>query len=258
MLELMLHNRSSMNAQQQKLDNISNNLANMDTDGYKTEKVAFSDLVYDTMKRSGIAVSTKTGTEVEPETGTGVKTTGYLRDTSQGALEQTNVSTNLALSGEGYFKVTKSDGTAAYERSGDFSIDGAGKLVDSSGNRLEVNFTNGAVALNASNFSVSEDGTVSVQDGTTSKNVGKINVYNVVGQDALISAGENIYVPVSGAQMYQTNTTTIEQGYVEKSNVDVSKEMTDMIQAQRAYQLNGKCLSTADQMWQMVNNMAAK
>ena len=88
-----------------------------------------------------------------------------------------------------------------------------------------------------SNFSVSEDGTVSVQDGTTSKNVGKINVYNVVGQDALISAGENIYVPVSGAQMYQTNTTTIEQGYVEKSNVDVSKEMTDMIQAQRASSL---------------------
>lgn len=255
MLELILHNKSSMNAQQQKLDAISNNIANMETTGYKREDVDFSDLVYDTMQRRGYPTSTVAAGDTIQQNGTGVRANGFIRDNKQGSVEQTNLCTDFALDGSGYFKVIKADGTAAYERAGNFKLDSSGTLVDENGNKLEVNFTNGAVQLPYNNFTVASDGTLSVKDGATSTIVGKINVYDVVGQASMISQGDNLYVPKDGAQIYQTNSTNIMQGYQEKSNVDVAKEMTDMITTQRAFELNSKSLTTADEMWQMVNNL---
>lgn len=259
MLELLLHNRTSMNAEQQKMDAISNNIANMNTDGYKKEDVDFSDLVYDSLKRNGYPTSKTPAGEVIQQDGTGVRANGFMRDNTQGSVENTGLSTDFALDGSGYFKVIKGDGTAAYERNGNFNLDANGRIVDKNGNILEVNYTNGFVGLTANNFTVSDDGTVSTKTANGDfKTVGKVNVYDTIGQASLLSVGDNLYVPKPGAQMFQTNSTNIMQGYVEKSNVDLSKEMTDMITTQRSFQLSSKCLTTADEMWQMVNNMSSK
>lgn len=245
----MWTSRTAMNAQQNKLDVIANNIANIDTTGYKSTDVGFGDLVYETMNKSSMPVSNDPTRTVDPENGTGVKTTETSTDNSSGSLLQTGIKTDLALQGDGYFKVIRQDGSNAYVRSGNFTQDGSGRLTDSNGDRLEVKgqdtFTNG-------NFDVATDGTISV----AGKNVGKINVYDTIGQDSLTSLGNNLFVPKNGAQMFVTNSATISQGYSEGSNVDLSSEMTDMIAAQRAFQLSSKGLSTADEMANTVNQLA--
>ncbi len=255
MLELLLHNKSSMSADQQMIDTISNNIANMNTDGYKAETGEFSDLVYDSLNRNGIPVNGASATTLQ--TGTGAKINGFVRDNTEGTLNQTGQNTDFALDGPGYFKVITSNGTAAYERNGDFSIDASGTLVDQSGNRVEVQFTNGKVPLKEDNFTVANDGTVSEKNGNVTNVIGKINVYDVIGQNAFTSVGNNLYVPNQGAQIYKTLNTNIKQGYTEGSNVNLVSEMTNMLSVQRSFQLNSKGLSTADQMWQMVNSMAS-
>lgn len=256
----MWTSRSAMNAQQQKLDAISNNIANLNTNGYKREDVDFSDLVYENLSRLGYPTNTNNnnGINNNPQNGTGVRATEWIRDNSQGDLTQTNQSTDLALDGSGYFKVSRSDGTTAYERSSDFNLDVNGRLVDKSGNILEVNFTNGAVPLTKDNFIVSQDGTLSIKQPNGDVAVGKINVYDTIGQDSLISIGDNLYIPKNGAQVFASNNANIMQGYTENSNVDITKEMTDMITTQRAFQLNTKSLTTADEMWGMVNNLRSR
>lgn len=258
MLELLLHNRTAMNAQQQKMDSISNNIANQNTVGYKREDVDFSDLIYDSLKRNGYPTSTTPVGEVIQQDGTGVRANGYIRDNKQGELETTGMCTDLTLDGRGYFKVTRGDGTTAYERNGNFNLDSNGKLVDKNGNVLEINFTNGTVPLTYDNFMVREDGTVGVKTDKGMQEVGKIDVYDSIGQASMLSIGDNLCVPKTGVQMFKINDTSIRQGFVEKSNVDLTKEMTDMITTQRSFQLNSKCLTTADEMWQAVNNMVSK
>lgn len=240
---------TAMNAQQQKLDVIANNIANIDTQGYKSTKVGFGDLVYESMNNGSTPVSSNSSRTVDPENGTGVRTTEITTNNESGSLVSTGLKTDLALQGNGYFKVIRPDGSNAYVRSGNFTQDASGRLVDSSGDRLEVTgqdtFTNG-------NFDVSSDGTISV----AGKSAGKINVYDAIGQDSLTAIGNNLFVPKSGVQMFVTNSATISQGYSEGSNVDLSSEMTDMIAAQRAFQLSSKGLSTADEMASMVNQLA--
>jgi flagellar basal-body rod protein FlgG len=240
--------RTAMNAQQDKLNIISNNISNMDTDGYKSQDVGFSDLVYETLNRKGIPVTNNSSRTVDPQNGTGVKNSEVTTNTASGSLLQTGLKTDLGLQGDGYFKVIRPDGSNAYVRSGDFTQDASGRLVDSNGDRLEVigqdNFTNG-------NFTVDTQGNISVGG----KNVGKINVYDTIGQDSLVSVGNNLYVPKNGATMFATNGATINQGYSEGSNVDLSQQMTDMIEAQRSFQLSSKVLTTADDMASMVNQL---
>lgn len=258
---LMWTSRSAMNAQQQKLDAISNNIANVSTNGYKAEKVQFSDLMYENLNRLGYPTNTinNNGINSNPQNGTGVKAADWIRDNIQGSLTQTNEATDLALDGSGYYRVIRPDGTAAYERSSDFDLDANGRLADNNGNILEINFANGTQQLTKNNFMISGDGTVSLknQDGIYNA-VGKVNVYDVVGQDAFISAGDNLYVPKQGAQIFVNGSTNIMQGYTEGSNVDITKEMVDMIAAQRAFQLNTKSMTTADEMWGMVNNLRSR
>ena len=254
---IMWTSRSAMNAQQQKLDAISNNIANVNTYGYKAERVQFVDLLSESMNRLGYPtnINNNNGINNEPQNGTGVRAADWIRDNSQGAVTQTNQSTDLALDGSGYFRVIRPNGTAAYERSSDFNLDVNGRLVDKSGNILEINYTNGPVALTQNNFIVSQDGTLSIKQPNGVTAVGKINVYDTIGNDSMISVGGNLYVPRNGAQIVASNSANIMQGYVENSNVDIAKEMTDMIAAQRAFELNTKSLTTADQMWEMVNNL---
>lgn len=267
MLRALWSSRAAMNAQQQKLDSISNNIANANTVGYKREDVSFQDLVYETLNRKGTPTGgNNTDTLIN---GTGVKATKWLRDTSQGSLRETGEKTDLALDGQGFFRVTLPDGSKAYERSGSFNIDNIGEIVDKNGNKLDIalteegtNMLNSGSVFTKENFSVKENGEVYLAvDNNGSKSdvlYGKINIYNPVGQDALTSIGENLYVANPGATVNATTDVSIMQGFVEGSNVDMGKEMTDMIVAQRAFELSSRTLKTADDMWGLVNSMKGR
>lgn len=259
MLRILWNGRTGMSAQQEKLDSISNNLANVSTEGYKKTEVSFSDLVQETFNRQGYP-NTK---DTVSATGTGVKANQWIRDTKQGPLLPTNSKTDLAIDGKGYYAVTTADGTLAYTRNGSFNVDVAGDIVDKNGNRLNINFNPGATAedrfFTPDNFTVDEDGNISKKLANGNfKDVGKIEIYNFVGQDSLRSVGENLYVPKPGTQMYQSKEYSIRQNFLEGSNVDVASEMTDMIITQRAFELSSRGLKTADEMWGITNNLRSK
>lgn len=267
MLRALWSSKSAMNAQQQRLDSISNNIANINTVGYKREDVSFQDLVYETLNRKGYPTSGN-----NPETlinGTGVKATKWIRDNSQGNLRESGAKTDLAIDGDGFFRVTLPNGNKAYERSGSFNIDSRGDIVDKNGNRLDIDFTadgsnlfNSGKVFTSDNFTVKENGEIHViSDNVGTKEdilYGKINLYNPVGQDSLSSIGENLYVPNDGVRMNLSTDANIMQGFVEESNVDAAKEMTDMIVAQRSFELSSRSLKTADEMWGLINGMKGR
>lgn len=268
MLRVMWSSRSSMNAMQDKLDNISNNIANVNTTGYKSLKTNFSDLVYESMKHTGYAVrqgnsavTDPNSVTVDPYNGTGVKVSSTIRDNAQGTLMQSGVNTDLAIDGTGFFKVNVPDsknGTAiAYKRNGEFNADSAGNLVDDMGNTLDIKFTGERFNFTKDNFIVDENGKVTTRD--TNKEVGNINVYDVVGENSFISVGNNLYVPAKdGENIFVNDKAGIIQGAKELSNVDIGKEMTDMILTQRAFELSSKALKTGDEMYGMINNLRGR
>jgi len=259
MLRAIWNSASAMNAQQEKLNSISNNMANVETVGYKKEVVNFQDLVYETLDRNGYPVNDEGQNTIN---GTGVRTTNWLRDTSQGSLKETGLKANMAIDGEGFFRITLQNGTQGYERAGDFNVDSNGELVDPDGNRLEVNLTeegtnlmSSGVLLNNDNFTIDKKGQIYVNIDDNSVLYGKINVYNAVGQDSMVSIGDNLYLPAENVQITENQDANILQGYLEQSNVDLGREITDMILAQRAFALGAKGLTTADEMWGLINNM---
>lgn len=262
MLRVLWNSRSAMNSNQEKLDAISNNLANAGTEGYKRVDVSFKDLVYETLDRQGYPLSENNNRQVEPLTGGGVRTTGWIRDNGQGILIQSDIPTNLAIDGEGYFKVITPQGNEAYTRAGVFNIDADGKLVDSLGNLLEIKFNEGInpqeIKFNKDNFSVDKDGSISYEDNGNTTNIGRIQLYSAVGNNALRSIGESLYVPNEVAQMYTVQDADIRQGFIEGSNVDMAQEFTDMILTQRAFELGSRGIKTADEMWGMINNLRGR
>jgi flagellar basal-body rod protein FlgG len=251
-----------MIANQDKLDAISNNMSNASTDGYKRIDVSFKDLVAETLDRSGYPISDNANRKNAPYTGTGVKTSGWVRDTKQGNLFNTNRLTDFAIDGEGYFKLTMSNGQAAYSRAGKFGVDAAGKIVDSNGNILSINFNEGYSADNvkftADNFTVQEGGEIIINADNQQYNVGKIQLYSAIGSDAMRSIGENLYVPNDGVQLTEVTGSGILQGFIEGSNVDMVKEMTDLLVTQRAFELGSRSIKTADEMWGMANNLRGR
>ncbi|MBC2580668.1 flagellar hook-basal body complex protein [Clostridium sp. DJ247] len=263
MLRILWNGRSAMNAEQQKLDSISNNIANVNTVGYKKENVSFQDLVYENLKRTGYPTNDNNKNEIL--NGTGVKAGQWIRDTTQGTLRDTGVKTDLAIDGDGYFRVTLPDGSKAYERAGSFNIDNNGDIVDKNGNRLDIAFTqegsdmfNSGKVFTSDNFAVKQSGEIYVNDNSNSVLYGNINTYSPIGQDSLTSVGENLYVPNAQTQMNGTTDTNIMQGFLEDSNVDVGKEMTDMIVAQRAFELGSRAMKTGDEMWGLINSMKGR
>lgn len=270
MLRILWNSKSAMSAEQDKLDNISNNIANVNTEGYKKTDVSFKDLVYENLNRIGYP-NTK-----ESYNGTGVRSGDWSRDITQGNLSQTDVKTDLAIDGQGYFMIQlpdkNTDGTykTAFTRAGSFNVDGEGNIVDKNGNKLSIAFNSNSQTDNhftLDSFKVDEQGNVYNTVDGAEKEVGKINLYNVVSQDSLSSVGNNLYVvntkTVNGVQVpaekpYLVQDTTIRQGFLELSNVDLTKEMTDMIVAQRAFEMNSRAMKTADEMWSMANNLRSK
>ena len=263
MIQHIMHNgKSGMRATRDAITNTSQNMVNATTSGYKRIESEFQ-----TMMSSSLDKDSYPNYSENVATGNGVKNSAAFRDTSQGGIKQTYNFSDFALVGEGYFRVRRADGSYAYTRNGEFNIDGWGRLVDSYGNLLDIEFQNGYsydnfgftvdiadkinVLGSSSTEGIDKDGYIRL-DGEI---VGKINTYNHTGSDDLRSIGDNLYVPKEGVDMVQSNSAYIRQGYVELSNVNLVDEMTDLIALQRAYQLVGKGVTTADEMWSLINNM---
>ena len=254
MLTTLWTSKSGLNANQEKLDVISNNIANVNTTGYKKVNAGFKDLISSSLDEWGNPLNDKTAT-----VGSGVKAGNFTKDNSQGGLQTTNQKTDLALDGEGYFKVISSNGTEYYTRDGSFKLDSYGRLVTANGNILEVQYANGYsqnnTGLTADNFTINKKGEIFAENNGNFEKVGEIAVYTAVGNDAFTSVGDNLFKELNGVQVYRTLDADMYQGYLEAYNVDLSQEMTDMIVAQRAFQLSSKGITAADEMWQMINNL---
>jgi flagellar basal-body rod protein FlgG len=274
-LRILWSSKSAMAAQQEKIDSISNNIANINTEGYKRVDVNFKDLVYETLNRKGYPVNEKNSTS--SYNGTGVKTSEWLRDDKQGNLTETSVTTDLAIDGEGYFEVilpVKDDNgnyKKAYTRGGSFNIDSEGNLTDKNGNKINIIFNKNIPdkdrKFTSENLKIDYKGNVYKSDNNSMILVGKLNVYNVNGDNSLKSIGDNLFIVntenINGLEVpvevpYLVEDSNIMQGMIELSNVDLSKEMTDMIVAQRAFELSSKAMKIADEMWGMANNLRSR
>ncbi|MGL4774116.1 MAG: flagellar hook-basal body complex protein [Clostridium sp.] len=254
MLRTIWTSKAGMNANQTKLDSISNNIANSTTTGYKKLETSFKDLYSESLDRLGYPVNNR-----DAVIGTGVKTTDWYRNTAQGNILQTLRPMDLAIDGEGFMRLTTPDGGYVYTRDGNFQIDRMGRLVDPFGNKLELEYVNGRnegnVKFTTNNFLIDTAGKVYIKEGETFNHVANVPLYTAVGDQAFLSAGGNKYVTAPGVEVYRATDYNVLQGALEGSNVDIGQEFTDMIITQRAFQLSSKALQTSDEMWGMINNM---
>jgi flagellar basal-body rod protein FlgG len=250
-----------MMAQELNVQVISNNLANMRTTGYKRQRAEFQDLLYEHVRRVGSQTSDQgnvlpTGIEL----GSGVKAVGTPRLMTQGSLTQTGKDFDVAIRGEGFFKILMADGRTSYSRDGSFELDAQGRLVTSHGNVVQPGIT---VPQNASAVSISPQGQVSVTlpGNTTSTPVGQIELAMFVNKSGLQAIGDNLYLETPASGPAQNGTPSVEgfgdiqQGNLEQANVEAVSEITDLIAAQRAYEMNSKVITAADQMLQTSSNL---
>lgn len=247
--------KTGLDAQQTQMDVISNNLANVSTTGFKRSRAVFEDLLYQTMRQPGAQSSQQTQLPSGLQVGTGVRPVATERIFTQGNLQETGNSKDVAIQGAGFFEVALPDGTSAYTRDGSFQIDSEGQLVTASGFPIQPAIT---IPADAQSVTVGRDGTVSItQPGVAAPTqIGTLQLVTFMNPAGLESKGENLYVETgaSGAPNVNEPGTNgaglLVQGYVETSNVNVVEEMVNMIQTQRAYEINSKAVSTSDQMLQ--------
>jgi flagellar basal-body rod protein FlgG len=247
---------TGMAAQELSVQVIANNIANMQTTGYKKQTAAFQDLIYQHVRRIG-AQSSDQGTilPIGIDIGGGVKTVGTPRSMTQGTLSQTGDDLDLAITGNGFFKIQMPDGTFQYTRDGTFQMDNQGRIVNAQGNLVQPTIT---IPQNASGLTVNQQGQVSVTlpGQTNSSIIGQINLTRFVNQAGLMPVGNNLYQETPASGPPQDGLPNLEgygsitQGSLEQSNVDVVSEMSNMIAAQRAYEMNAKVISAADEMLQ--------
>jgi flagellar basal-body rod protein FlgG len=245
-----------MAAQELNVQVISNNIANLRTTGFKKQTAAFQDLIYEHVRRVGAQASDQgTILPVGIDIGGGVKTVGTPRTMTQGTLSTTGNDLDLAISGEGFFKIQMPDGTFQYTRDGTFQMDNTGRLVTTQGNPVQPTIT---VPQNASGLTVNIQGQVSVTlPGTTASTIiGQIGLTRFVNKGGLQPVGNNLFTDTPSSGPPQDGLATadglgsITQGSLEQANVDVVSEMSDLIAAQRAYEMNAKVITAADQMLQ--------
>ncbi|QOJ19363.1 MAG: flagellar basal-body rod protein FlgG [Gammaproteobacteria bacterium] len=247
--------KTGLDAQQTKMDVISNNLANVSTNGFKRARAVFEDLLYQTVRQPGAQSSQQTQLPSGLQLGTGVKPVSTESIFTQGGLQQTENQRDVAIRGVGFFQVLLPDGTTAYTRDGAFQSDLNGQLVTSSGYAVQPAIT---VPPNALGITIARDGTVSatVPGSTAPIQVGNIQLASFVNPAGLLKMGENLYQETasSGAPNQNAPGTNglglLEQNFVETSNVNVVEELVNMIQTQRAYEMNSKSIETSDQMLQ--------
>ncbi|QNS02020.1 MAG: flagellar basal-body rod protein FlgG [Buchnera aphidicola (Pentalonia nigronervosa)] len=252
--------KTGLDAQQINMNVISNNLANVSTNGFKRSRAIFEDLMYQTMRQAGTNSSIDTILPSGLQLGTGVRPVATERVHSQGNLLKTDSSKDIAIDGPGFFQVQLPDGNVAYTRDGSFQINQNGQLVTSSGFPImpEMN-----IPSNSTNINIARDGvvTVSIQGQTQPISVGQLNLISFINDSGLENIGENLYqeTPASGMPIDTfpglNGTGLLYQGYVETSNVNVAEELVNMIQTQRAYEINSKSINTSDQMLQKLSQL---
>lgn len=252
---------TGMMAQQLNVQVISNNIANMRTTGYKRQRAEFQDLLYEQVRRAGTQTSEQGNVlPAGVELGAGVKTVGTPRILTQGSLLPTGKDFDVAIRGEGYFKIQLPDGRTAYSRDGSFNLDAQGRIVTSEGNVVQPGIT---IPQTASGVTISQNGQVaySSPNSTTPTQVGRIELTRFVNKAGLQSIGDNLFLETASsgpAQDGQPNADgfgSVMQGNLEQANVEAVTELSDLISAQRAYEMNAKVISAAEQMMQATSNL---
>ena len=251
--------KTGLDAQQTRLNVISNNLANVNTTGFKRDRANFEDLLYQNIRQAGGQTSLTTQAPTGLMQGTGTRVVATEKIHAQGNMINTQKALDIAINGEGFFQITQPDGTTAYTRDGTFKLSNTGQLVTSTGQPLAPAIV---IPANASSITIGEDGTVSVElfAGGGAQQLGQIQTARFVNPAGLQPLGGNLYkeTVASGApQLLNPGTQaagTLRQGMLEASNVNVVEEMVNMIETQRAYEINSKAISAADGMLRFLNN----
>jgi flagellar basal-body rod protein FlgG len=249
-----------MTAQQMNVDVISNNLANVNTTGFKRSRVDFEDVLYQTDRVPGTQTAANATLPTGIQVGLGSRPNSVYKLFSQGTFQQTNNPFDLVVEGDGFFQIQMPDGTLAYTRDGAFKVDQDGRLVTASGLPLTPEII---IPPDALTFSVGQDGTVSVtvQGESQPRQLGQLELTRFVNPAGLMSNGRNLFVvtAASGNPMTdipgQNGLGTITQGFIEMSNVKVVEEMVNMIVAMRAYEINSRSIQTSDEMLAIANNV---
>lgn len=254
--------KTGMEGQQTKLDTISNNLANVGTNGFKRGGVVFEDLMYQNLRQTGAASSEQTVLPTGLQVGLGTRVAATTRNFSQGTLQQTASDFDVAVRGKGFFQVQLPDGGTGYTRDGSFQTDANGQLVTANGYVLQPGIT---IPPDAQKVTIAQDGTVNVtvlQNGAaTTRAVGQIQLANFVNPAGLEPRGQNLYAESASSGQPQAGAPgsnglgLLTQGAIEGSNVNVVEELVAMIATQRAYELNSKAIQTSDQMLQRLGQL---
>ena len=260
MIRSLWISKTGLDAQQTQMDVISNNLANVSTSGFKRSRAVFEDLLYQNIRQSGAQSSQQSQLPSGMQLGTGVKPVATERIFTQGSLQQTNNNTDIAINGSGFFQVLMPDGTNAYTRDGSFQVNSTGQLVTASGYTVQPAIT---IPANAQSVTVARDGVVSITlpNSAAVTQLGTIQLSTFMNPAGLSAKGENMYVETAASGTATAGNPGVngagilQQGYVETSNVNVVEEMVNMIQTQRAYEINSKAITTSDQMLQKLSQL---
>jgi flagellar basal-body rod protein FlgG len=252
---------SGMTAQQMSIDNIANNLANANTTGFKARRTQFEDLLYQSFLQPGAAAGAQTVVPSGLQLGLGTRPSANSIIFTQGSLTETDNPLDMVILGKGFFQIQTPNGATAYTRSGNFQLDKNGAVVDANGNPLQPQIT---IPAQAQAITVAADGTVSyTQPGQNASTVaGQIQLANFVNPGGLNSTGNGLFLPtdasgdpIVGTPGGQDGLGTLQQGYLESSNVSVVEEFVNMITTQRAFEASTKVVKAADEMYQTVNNI---
>ncbi len=260
MIRSLWISKTGLEAQQTQMDVISNNLANVSTTGFKRSRAVFEDLLYQNLRQPGAQSSQQTQIPSGLQIGTGVRPIASERIHTQGNLQQTGNNMDMAIQGNGFFQVLMPDGTTAYSRDGSFQLDSQGQIVTANGYPVQPAMT---IPANATSVTVGLDGVVTItQAGVPAPvQVGSVQLATFINPGGLESMGQNLYLETASSGTPSTNvpgtngTGTLSQGYVETSNVNVVEELVNMIQTQRAYEINSKSITTSDQMLQRLSQI---
>ena len=250
--------KTGLSAQDTRLKTISNNLANVSTNGFKRDRAVFQDLLYQINRQPGGQSSQNTEVPSGLQLGTGVRLVGTQKQFTEGNIQVTDQGLDMAINGRGFFQILMPDGSVNYTRDGEFQIDSSGQIVNSDGYPLEPSIT---VPQGTQNVTIGTDGVVSVVDAQTgaSTQIGTVQLADFINPSGLEAVGGNLFreTVASGSPIQsdpaQNGVGPVIQGALESSNVNVVEELVNMIETQRAYEMNSKVISTVDQMLQFVS-----
>ncbi|MFN7835959.1 MAG: flagellar basal-body rod protein FlgG [Burkholderiaceae bacterium] len=252
--------KTGLDAQQTQLDVISNNLANVSTNGFKRSRAVFEDLLYQTLRQPGASTSQQTQVPSGLQIGTGARPAATVRNFTQGNIQQTGNSLDVAITGSGFFQVNMPDGTPAYTRDGSLQLDNQGQVVTSNGFVIQPPIT---IPPGAQTITIGQDGTVSatLAGQPQPQTLGQFQLTTFINPAGLSSQGQNLYVETAASGTATQSTPgqngagSLVQGSVETSNVNVVEELVGLIQTQRAYEINSKAITTSDQMLQRLSQL---